>query len=62
VDTIRILADYLLARIQAVRGKDAELGALSLEWIVIAVALVVAAGVAAALFKNAIENAASQLP
>lgn len=45
---------------RAVFRSDA--GALTLEWIVIAAALVVAVGVAAALFKNAIKAEAKKLP
>lgn len=39
-----------------------DAGALTLEWIVIAAALVVAVGIAATLFKNAIRAAAKSLP
>ena len=45
---------------RAVFRNDA--GALTLEWIVIAAALVVAVGVAAALFKNSIRAEAKKLP
>jgi hypothetical protein len=39
-----------------------DAGALTLEWIVIAAALVAAVGVAAFLFKNAIKAEAKKLP
>jgi hypothetical protein len=47
-------------RIRSVVGNQA--GALTLEWIVIAVALVAAGAIAAALFNAAIRNEATKLP
>ncbi len=56
------LAERVRQRIGAMLGDRAEAGALSLEWIVIAVAVVAAAGVAAALFSKAIRAEAGKLP
>lgn len=49
-------------RLLAVLAGDREAGALSLEWIVIAVLLVAAAGVAYGLFRGAIQAEAKKLP
>jgi hypothetical protein len=57
--TAQYLAELTRRRIRAV---SPERGALSLEWIVIAVALVAAAGIAAALFSRAIRAEAGKLP
>ena len=51
-----------LGRRAGLRGRLAETGALSLEWIVIAVLLVGAAGIAYAFFKGAIVAEARKLP
>lgn len=56
------LADRIRARARAVRAGDRESGALSLEWLVIAVALVAAAGIAAGLITASIKSAGSTLP
>lgn len=57
---VHYAADRARRRIRAaVRN---EFGALTLEWIVIAAALVVAGGIAAALFNTAIRNEAKRLP
>jgi hypothetical protein len=42
----------LRVRIAAVRSGDLDRGALSLEWVVIAIGLVVAAGIVAVFVKN----------
>ncbi len=60
--TAEYLAELVKRRLRAVFGPHAERGALSLEWIVIAVALVAAAGVAAVLFSRAIRTEAGKLP
>lgn len=61
-----LAASYLLdrarCRARAALDGDPESGALSLEWIVIAVALVAAAGVAGGLITVAIKSAAGSLP
>jgi heme/copper-type cytochrome/quinol oxidase subunit 2 len=49
-------------RAQAAREGHPESGALSLEWLVIAVALVVAVGIAAVIFNNAIQSETANLP
>jgi hypothetical protein len=56
------LFDRARARARAVLDGDRESGALSLEWVVIAVALVAAAGIAAGLISAAIKSAGSTLP
>jgi hypothetical protein len=60
--TAEYLAELVKRRLRAVFGVRSERGALSLEWIVIAVALVAAAGVAAVLFTRAIRAEAGKLP
>ena len=64
MDTMYQAVSYLGMRARklgrAIFHNDA--GALTLEWIVIAAALVVAVGVAAALFKNSIKAEAKKLP
>ncbi len=64
MDTMQLAISYLGMRARslgrAIFRNDA--GALTLEWIVIAAALVIAAGIGAALFKNAIRAAAKKLP
>lgn len=65
METIWIAASYLAGltqhRIRAIFGSK-DTGALSLEWIVIAVLLVAAATVAGALFTGAINAEANKLP
>ena len=64
MDTMYMVVSYLGMRARklgrVVFRNDA--GALTLEWIVIAVALVAAVAVGATLFKNAIRAAAKSLP
>ena len=64
MDTMYQAVSYLGMRARklgrAVFRNDA--GALTLEWIVIAAALVAAVGGAAFLFKTAIQHAAKKLP
>jgi hypothetical protein len=64
MDTMYQAVNYLGMRARRL-GRAAfrnDAGALTLEWIVIAAALVVAVGVAAVLFKNAIRAEAKKLP
>jgi hypothetical protein len=56
------LLDRARCRARAARGGDPESGGLSLEWIVIAVALVGAAALAGGLITGAIKSAAGSLP
>ncbi len=63
--TLLFTASYLASLVQRrVRAllKDNEAGALSLEWIVIAVLLVAAATAAGAFFTSAISHEAGKLP
>lgn len=63
--TLWLITSYLacLARPRVrVLLRDSDEGALSLEWIVIAVLLVAAATVAGALFTSAISHEAGKLP
>lgn len=65
MDTMWLTVRYLGARARdrgraLFRGNEA--GALTLEWIVIAAALVVAVGAASIIFRNAIRAAAKSLP
>lgn len=53
---------YLIDKISSARTTDTERGALSLEWIVIAVALVGAAGIAAVFFGDSISREVAKLP
>jgi hypothetical protein len=58
--SLRHLADRARARVRAAVTNEA--GALTLEWIIIAVALVAAGAIAAALFNAAIRAEAKNLP
>lgn len=65
MNTVWLTVNYLAGRIRrriGLSGPGRDAGALSLEWIVIAVLLVTAAGIAYALFKNAITAEATKLP
>ncbi|MDR2984208.1 MAG: hypothetical protein LBV34_05140 [Nocardiopsaceae bacterium] len=65
METLWSTATYLACLIQRrvrVLLKDSDEGALSLEWIVIAVLLVAAATAAGALFSTAISHEAGKLP
>jgi len=65
VGTLWYTASYLACMVQRRIGslvKDNETGALSLEWIVIAVLLVAAATAAGAFFTGAISHEAGKLP
>lgn len=60
--TANYVAERVRGRLRAAFGDSPERGALSLEWIVIAVALVAAGAIAAALFNAAIRAEAGNLP
>jgi len=62
VQMVGYLLDRARCRARAALDGQPESGALTLEWIVIAGILVVAAGAAAVIFKHAISAAASKLP
>jgi len=59
---VTYLAAQARSRASPVFNGGNERGALTLEWIVIAAGLVVAAGIAYGLFKNAITAEAKKLP
>jgi hypothetical protein len=61
-DAVRYLAGLLQARIRAVRGGDPQSGAVSLEWIIIAVGLAIVAGTAVAVFTSKVHSDISKLP
>jgi hypothetical protein len=58
--SVSYLADRARIRVRAVIRNEA--GALTLEWIIIAVALVAAGAIAAGLFNAAIRAEAKSLP
>jgi hypothetical protein len=60
--TANYAAEQVRRRLRAVFGDNPDRGALSLEWIVIAVLIVGAATGAAALFVKAISDEAGKLP
>lgn len=60
--TLSYLVTNIRHRVRAALDGDPESGAMSLEWIVIAVGLVVVAGVAVALITAAVRAEANQLP
>jgi hypothetical protein len=60
--TANYLAEQVRSRLRAAFGDDFERGALSLEWIVIAVLIVAAATGAAFALDTAITHEASKLP
>jgi hypothetical protein len=66
VNPLWSLMAYVVGRIRsrtrAALDGDPESGALSLEWLVIAGLLVVAAGIAAVIFDNAIRSETANLP
>jgi hypothetical protein len=59
---IRYLVGWVEARLRAVRDGDRQRGALSLEWIIIAVALAVVAGIATGIFVAKVKSDANSLP
>jgi len=59
---VRYLVGWVEARLRTVREGDRQLGALSLEWIIIAVALAVVAGVATGIFVAKVKSDANSLP
>lgn len=58
--TVDYLADRARSRVRSIVRNEA--GALTLEWIIIAVALVAAGAIAAGLFTAAIRTEARKLP
>jgi hypothetical protein len=59
---VRYLTGWVHARLQSVRDGDPQSGALSLEWIIIAVAIAGIAGVAAGIFVSKVRSDANTLP
>jgi hypothetical protein len=57
---VRYLVGWVEARLRT--GRDQQQGALSLEWIIIAVALAVVAGVATGIFVAKVKSDANSLP
>jgi hypothetical protein len=60
--TVSYLVTLARCRARAVRAADREAGALTLEWLVIAGILVVAATAAGVAFKSAIQSELAKLP
>jgi hypothetical protein len=65
MQTIWMTASYLLGlarqRIRAL-GRNSDVGSLSLEWIVIAAVLFIAATAAGVVFSNAVRSESAKLP
>lgn len=61
-EAARYLAALLQERLRAAREGDSQAGALSLEWIIIAVVLAAAAAAAVLIFYNIVINDAHKLP
>jgi hypothetical protein len=65
MQTIWITASYLVAltraRVRAL-ARSSDAGALSLEWIVIAAVLFIAATAAGVVFSNAVRSESAKLP
>jgi len=59
---VRYLVGWVEARVRSVRDGDPQSGALSLEWIIIAVAVAGIAGVAAGIFVSKVRSDANSLP
>jgi Flp pilus assembly pilin Flp len=59
---VRYLMGRVQERIRAARAGDPESGALTLEWIIIAAAIALAAVAAVAIFGNEITKYTKQLP
>jgi hypothetical protein len=66
MDPLWSVLSYLITdircRVRRALDGDPQSGALSLEWLVIAVALVAAGAIAAALFDKAVKGEAKSLP
>ncbi len=60
--TVRYLAGRVQGRIRAARAGDPESGALTLEWIIIAAAIALAAVGAVAFFASEVTKYTSKLP
>jgi hypothetical protein len=59
---IRYLVGWVQARVRSVRDGDPQSGALTLEWIIIAVALALIAGIAVAVFVSKVKADDAKLP
>jgi hypothetical protein len=59
---VSYLVGWVQTRLRSVRSGDRQSGALSLEWIIIAVALAVVAGVATGIFVAKVKSDANTLP
>jgi len=59
---MRFLLDHAHSRAKAALRGDLEAGALTIEWIVIAVSVAAAAAIAYGLFKASINREAAKLP
>ncbi len=59
---MRFMLDRIQCRARAALNGDPECGALTIEWIVIAVSVALAAGIAYGLFKASVQKEANQLP
>jgi hypothetical protein len=60
--TLRYLASWMQVKLRSVRDGDPQSGALSLEWIIIAVAIAGIAGIAAGIFVSKVRSDANSLP
>lgn len=59
---VRCLMGWIQGRLRSLRDGDPQSGALSLEWIIIAVAIAGIAGVAAGIFVSKVRSDANTLP
>ncbi len=59
---LRYLVGWVQRRVWSVRGRDPQSGALSLEWIIIAVAVAGIAGIAAGIFVSKVRSDTNSLP
>jgi hypothetical protein len=62
LNAARYVAGCLQARLRAARRGDSQAGALSLEWVIIAVGIAVIAGVAVVAFTAAVNKQTANLP
>lgn len=61
-EAVRYLLALLQERVRAAWGQDTQSGALSLEWIIIAVAIAAVAMVAVGIFVSIVTKDANSLP
>jgi hypothetical protein len=59
---VRCLVSCALERLTAMRARDPEAGALTLEWVIIAAAIAIAAVGAVAFFAVEVTKYTNQLP